>query len=257
MIKTPDGGWSRYFDLCDTPLTPFPLVPPLSRSTTGPSLCQLTHIPTHTHTMDGQVELSAPVTASTSRKRNAPASTPTTDQANEGLLSSQPSAAKRQSTGAGVASSPPPRAHEVTVLLPIDAVGLMIGKGGQTLKRLLEEGNSACAIRVQDYQEVRAGSKERGIILRGSFEAIENVERAMIDLLRHRRQKAVDAKREREEAKEGGKEGGKAGGREGEERKRKTLRWLIPAELSGLLIGKKGIGREEIQQESGAKRREG
>jgi hypothetical protein len=87
----------------------------------------------------------------------------------------------------------------VTVLLPIDAVGLMIGKGGQTLKRLLEEGDSACAIRVQDYQEVRAGSKERGIILRGSFEAIENVERAMIDLLRHRRQKAVDAKREREE----------------------------------------------------------
>ena len=34
--------------------------------------------------------------------------------------------------------------------------------------------------------------------------------------------------------------------------RRKTLRWLIPAEMSGLLIGKRGIGREAIQQESGA-----
>lgn len=38
----------------------------------------------------------------------------------------------------------------------------------------------------------------------------------------------------------------------GETVRRKTLRWLIPAELSGLLIGKRGIGREAIQQESGA-----
>jgi len=85
--------------------------------------------------------------------------------------------------------------------------------------------------------------------LRGTFEGIEKVEREIMDLLRFRRQKAADAKAEEEALKAGGKEGGKEGGREGN--KRKTLRWLIPAELSGLLIGKKGIGREEIQQESG------
>lgn len=34
--------------------------------------------------------------------------------------------------------------------------------------------------------------------------------------------------------------------------RRRTMRWLIPAELSGLLIGKRGVGREAIQQESGA-----
>eukprot|EP00624_Nannochloropsis_granulata_P000053 evm.model.NODE_10161_length_4495_cov_15.187319.1 len=74
----------------------------------------------------------------------------------------------------------------------------------------------------------------------------------MMELLRFRRQKAADAKAEEESLREGGKEGGKEG-----EKPRKTLRWLIPSELSGLLIGKKGIGREEIQQESGEGGREG
>ena len=44
----------------------------------------------------------------------------------------------------------------------------------------------------------------------------------------------------------------RAAAEKGEVVRRKTLRWLIPAEMSGLLIGKRGIGREAIQQETGA-----
>jgi len=55
----------------------------------------------------------------------------------------------------------------------MDAVGLIIGKGGQTLKRLMEEvSNNTCSIRVQPYQvgrerrgkseEKREGASERG-----------------------------------------------------------------------------------------------
>ena len=132
-------------------------------------------------------------------------------------------------------------------------MGLIIGKGGQTLKRLTEEvSNHTCSIRVQPYQEITNGCTQRGIVLRGTFEGIEKVQREIMDLLRSRRQKAADAKAEEEALKAGGKEGGKEGGN-----KRKTLRWLIPAELSGSLIGKKGIGREEIQQESGEGGRKG
>ena len=62
----------------------------------------------------------------------------------------------------------PPRVHDVTVLLPIDAVGLIIGKGGLTMKRLVEE--SGAAIRVQEYMDMAKNSKQRGVTIRGNFE---------------------------------------------------------------------------------------
>ena len=78
-------------------------------------------------------------------------------------------------------------------------------------------------------------TKERAILLRGHFENIEKAEREVIDLLLSRRQKQADAKAAEDREKLGGKkEEGEGGGG-----KRKTLRWLIPGELSGLLIGKK------------------
>lgn len=41
-------------------------------------------------------------------------------------------------------------------------------QGGQTMKRLLEE--SGAGLRVQEYADVARGSKQRAVMIRGSFE---------------------------------------------------------------------------------------
>ena len=54
--------------------------------------------------------------------------------------------------------------------------------------------HTTATLRVQPYVDLPTGSKQRAVIIRGTFEALETAEREIIELLTHRRQRAADAK---------------------------------------------------------------
>lgn len=79
------------------------------------------------------------------------------------------------------------RKYYVTLLLPIDALGLVIGKGGVTLKKIAEE--SGARIQLQEHSTLVPNAKNRSMKLSGPIEAIEAAEKIILKQLGRRKPK--------------------------------------------------------------------
>ena len=122
----------------------------------------------------------------------------------------------------------------VTMLVPRDAVGGLIGRGGGTIAQL--RSNSGCSIRVADQNE--AGTEQRLVTITGRPEACQYA------------QQLVNAKMAANMAAGGnnGQPGGSAmvpGG--------STVSIQVPNDVIGRIIGKGGSAINELRAASGAK----
>lgn len=79
------------------------------------------------------------------------------------------------------------RKYHVTLLLPIDALGLVIGKGGVTLKKIADE--SGARIQLQEHSSLVPNAKNRSMKLSGPIEAIEAAEKIILKQLGRRKPK--------------------------------------------------------------------
>merc|ERR1712100_87673 len=161
------------------------------------------------------------------------------------------------------------RSYHVTLLLPIDALGLVIGKGGATLKKIADE--SGARVQLQEHANLVPNAKNRSIKLSGPIEAIENAEKIIFKQLGRRKPKGYHS--EDDEDREGNDENTDTNGekelsrgvnevkavdtgvteddtkKNGREEKinedQITVRWIISNDKIGHLIGRGGDGIKE------------
>lgn len=76
------------------------------------------------------------------------------------------------SRGFPQAAAPPEKEEQqysVTILVPNEAVGLLIGKGGSTRQELMAQ-SGVTRLKVQDYHDIPELSTERGLTLTGTYD---------------------------------------------------------------------------------------
>ncbi|RHY05994.1 hypothetical protein DYB28_000107 [Aphanomyces astaci] len=113
----------------------------------------------------------------------------------------------------------------LNIPVPKTLVGLIIGKGGETIREL--QGKSGCHIQVARENEVNPDQVERTVMCSGTPAQLEMAKQLITDLLGDRLH------------------GG--GGHGGE-----TMKMPVPNDKVGLIIGRQGTTVKGVQQRSGA-----
>jgi len=78
-------------------------------------------------------------------------------------------------------------APDRTIEIPISVVGLIVGRGGETIRRIIEE--TKCVIQIQRNEDWRVSRRTppkpgyQNVYLKGSLEALEKAEKAIQDLV--------------------------------------------------------------------------
>lgn len=127
--------------------------------------------------------------------------------------------------------------QHLVVSIPTDAVGLIIGKSGKNLTKISQE--SQAKVFLQSHHDVQNGSHERMLIVDGDEESIIKAMRMIMTSLVERKASSfandilssVDSNGEKTS---------------------ELVKWLIPDQLCGVLIGKGGDGIKSINSASGA-----
>mmetsp|Transcript_29397 Transcript_29397/g.38679 ORF Transcript_29397/g.38679 Transcript_29397/m.38679 type:complete len:733 (+) Transcript_29397:88-2286(+) len=109
----------------------------------------------------------------------------------------------------------------VNILIPSDQVGLVIGKNGAIMKKIVKE--LQCKFALQEHHECPVGAKERILTLVGPIESLEEAEKIILDALQNKRGKDQE-----------------------------MLKWLFNADQVGLVIGRGGTTIKSIKETSGA-----
>mmetsp|Transcript_24931 Transcript_24931/g.31115 ORF Transcript_24931/g.31115 Transcript_24931/m.31115 type:complete len:739 (-) Transcript_24931:502-2718(-) len=122
----------------------------------------------------------------------------------------------------------PPAVEDVTLLFPLDGIGTVIGKGGSTIRRIQTE--SRAGLKLQDPKTLPDGSNERGLTISGSMSAIISAERMIFEQIRLERE---DTEKDDDE-------------------NEKTIKWVIPVDNCGMIIGRRGAGIDELKRSTGA-----
>jgi len=114
----------------------------------------------------------------------------------------------------------------LVVSIPTDAVGLVIGKGGKNLITVQEESNAKLFL--QSHENTLPGFHERLVIINGDKPSIISAIKLLMPSLIDRKSSSYADT--------------------GEE----IVKWLIPSQLCGVLIGKNGYLIKKINTTSGA-----
>lgn len=122
--------------------------------------------------------------------------------------------------------------YVVTLVMPTDIIGLIIGKQGSALRDITTK--SGARILIQAFEDMPPGSNEREVSISGSIQEIAIAEERILQRLRNRRPKCNDNNIAI-------LENGSC-----------LLKCVIPRNLCGLLIGRGGVGVKEINEKSGA-----
>lgn len=122
--------------------------------------------------------------------------------------------------------------YVVTLVMPTDIIGLIIGKQGSALRDITAK--SGARILIQAFEDMPPGSNEREVSVSGSIQEISIAEELILQRLKNRRPKCDDNNIAI-------LENGAC-----------LLKCVIPRNLCGLLIGRGGVGVKEINEKSGA-----
>ena len=68
-----------------------------------------------------------------------------------------------------------------TIEIPISVVGLLIGKGGETIKQLQQR--TGCQIKITKDEDNMPGSETRTVILKGTANTIKKARREIAELI--------------------------------------------------------------------------
>jgi len=119
---------------------------------------------------------------------------------------------------------------KLLLLIPVETVNIFMSRNSAVLKEISEQ--SGCKLMLQPAHSIPRGSKDRGLILNGYWEQIHSAELLVLQHLINRSpfEEYADVP-------------------EGQE----LLKWFIPAESCGSLIGKGGETIRKITEVSGAK----
>lgn len=123
--------------------------------------------------------------------------------------------------------------------IPTEAVGLIIGKSGKNLLKISQDSKSKVSL--QSHHDVQLGSHERIVIVEGDKSSIMQALRMVVPTLIDRKSSSSS-----EEIK--ASDSPPASDTESVE----LIKWLIPQQMCGVLIGKGGDGIKAINTQSGA-----
>ncbi|KAK9763949.1 hypothetical protein K7432_008951 [Basidiobolus ranarum] len=138
-----------------------------------------------------------------------------------------------------------PGQSTIYINVPNNKVGLVIGKGGETIRMLQERSGARIAVTPDSARD--PGSQERPVSVIGDEAAIERA-RALIDEVIN-----GDAYRNRGQGGFGGQYGGGGGYGQSHGGNFENVTIQVPNDIVGLLIGKGGETIKMLQQQSGAK----
>lgn len=183
------------------------------------------------------------------------------DQLKEGADSTTGSKEDVNDNKAGQSEKLSEAAVTVNISINTNAVGLLIGKGGSTLKNISQI--SGCMIRLQSFEDTPEAVRERGVCIMGTAHAIKVAIRLILCLLqknlpslqqRREREKQLLARLKSENPEivlhaEGTSMTSTINEHGLEDI---LLKWMISQQTVGLLIGKNGVGIKHINQKSGA-----
>jgi len=122
----------------------------------------------------------------------------------------------------------PPSVDDVTLLFPLDGIGTVIGKGGNTIRRI--QDTSRAGLKLQDPKTLPESATERGLTISGNMDQIIKAERMIYEQIKFERE-------ELEKTQEDGEQ---------------IVKWLIPVDNCGVIIGRKGAGIDELKKNTGA-----
>jgi transcription antitermination factor NusA-like protein len=117
--------------------------------------------------------------------------------------------------------------------IPVDSVHIIAGNNGENLKKISEETQTL--VTVQSSEDAMSGSNERIITIEGVRECIVNALKVIIPILIDRKNIQPDSLSSSTDSKSV-----------------EIVKWLVPQQLCGVLIGKGGEGVKNISKLSGA-----
>jgi len=117
--------------------------------------------------------------------------------------------------------------------IPVDSVNIIAGNNGENLKKMSEETKTL--VTLQSAEDAQSGSSLRIITIEGVRECIVNALKAIIPILIDRKNIQPDSLSSSTDSESV-----------------EIVRWLIPQQLCGVLIGKGGEGVKNISKLSGA-----
>jgi len=124
---------------------------------------------------------------------------------------------------------------EVVLLIPLDEVGMVMGKGGNVIKEM--QRASLCKMNLQQNNEVAEGSRERGFFLNGTLPQLHEAQKLIFERLAEER-KLIDER---------------LGASDNFDLSRKKLlKWVIEASKCGRIIGTAGRIARQIFDDTGS-----
>ncbi|XP_072390395.1 far upstream element-binding protein 1 isoform X1 [Diabrotica undecimpunctata] len=137
--------------------------------------------------------------------------------------------------------------NSIEIMIPGPKVGLIIGKGGETIKQLQEKSGAKMVV-IQDGPNQE---HEKPLVISGDPQKVEHAKQLVYDLIAEKEMKGFNRGGPRGRQNQGPNDGGYndyGGGGGGEQ-----MEVLVPRPAVGVVIGKGGDMIKKIQAETGAK----
>ncbi|CAG9837320.1 unnamed protein product [Diabrotica balteata] len=137
--------------------------------------------------------------------------------------------------------------NSIEIMIPGPKVGLIIGKGGETIKQLQEKSGAKMVV-IQDGPNQE---HEKPLVISGEPQKVEHAKQLVYDLIAEKEMKSFNRGGPRGRQNQGPNDGGYndyGGGGGGEQ-----MEVLVPRPAVGVVIGKGGDMIKKIQAETGAK----
>nr|XP_024214387.1 far upstream element-binding protein 2 isoform X3 [Halyomorpha halys] len=134
----------------------------------------------------------------------------------------------------------------VEIMLPGPKVGLVIGKGGETIKQLQEKSGAKMVV----IQEGPNQEAEKPLRITGDPQKVEHAKALVYELLAEKENQARGAMNRGGGAGRGGFSGGR--GPFGQQRGGEEAQYIVPSNKCGVIIGRGGETIKQINQATGA-----